>query len=250
MKVSSQIQNDAIDLMINGWCSCNMKEVFKTERFKELGMRQKVKVHGIDVSDRNVTASLDLACARKGWSMMVPLILGVMEHLAYNIVEIGMGGSSYFLSEIAQKYNVNLYSCDLLYGGRMKWFNKPLFDGHKVFIGTSDKFMEQFEATPSVVFIDGQHDYDVVAREGAFFLDKMPVGGLMLLHDTYPHNEYFLRPDPHPHDVYKYRKDLERNIDVEVLTFPFEEITCGLTMVIKNKPNKDRSHWLQNGRYS
>lgn len=194
---------------------------------------------------------VDLGFIRKGWAMMTPLIMAILDHKKGPLAEIGMGASSYFLAELAKKYQVKLYSCDIKWGGMWDLYTEKLFDDHICFIGKSEDFIKQFEDEPMVVFIDGQHDYEVIKMEGEFFLDKMPVGGVLLMHDTYPHHEKFiLDPDPSCHDVYKFRQDLERNPDIDVLSFPYLEITAGLTMAMKQAANEKRPYWLRNGRVS
>lgn len=171
--------------------------------------------------------------------------------LRYNqgcIVEIGMGASSGILAKYATKYGVRLYSCDLIMGGMWRAFNRELFLDHICFIGKSEDFIKQFHDEPAVVFIDGQHDYDVVKMETDFFLGRMKLNGVLLMHDTWPPNEEQLGADPKAHDVYKVRQDLERNPDLDVFTWPFSALNMGLTMVMNHVPNKRRGFWEKNGR--
>ena len=182
----------------------------------------------------------------KGWHMLTYIVLGIMKYHKGPIVEIGMGASSFELAYLARGAEEKLYSCDLKMGGMFNAFPEKLFDNHICFIGKSEDFIKQFDDTPSVVFIDGKHDYEVVKMEGDFFLDKLKDNGVMFLHDAFPQQERLLAADPKPHDVYLYRQELERNPDYDVFTWPYSSLMMGLTMVMKHK--KDRPYWLQNGR--
>ena len=102
-----------------------------------------------------------------------------------------------------------------------------------------------------MVFIDGEHTYETVRIELDFFLPRLAYGGVIFLHDTFPAQERLLEKDKDgrkPGDVYRARQELERNPDVDVVTFPYTALGQGLTMVLKHIPNKNRPHWLQNGR--
>lgn len=194
-----------------------------------------------------IIEKLDAGTRRKGWALMGPIAMTILAHQTGPIVDIGAGSSTLFLALIAQRFKVKLYTCDIKMGGMWELFDKPLFPDHTIYIGKSEDFIKEFDDEPMIVYIDGQHDYEVIKMEGDFFLSKMPVGGILLMHDTFPHHEHFLQADPYPHDVYKYRQDLERNPEVDVLSFPYPEITAGLTMVMKHTPNEDRLYWLKNG---
>jgi len=68
-----------------------------------------------------------------------------------------------------------------------------------------------------------------------------------LFHDMVPPSEEWLSSE-RCGDVWKYRKELEANPDLDVLTFPYGAIDVGLTMVMKHPKNTDRHDWLKNGR--
>jgi len=182
----------------------------------------------------------------KGWHMLVYICAGILRYNKGSIVEIGMGASTIELAHLARIAEVTLYSCDLMMGGMFKAFNDKLFPDHICFIGKSEDFIKQFEGEPSIAFIDGQHDYEVVKMEGDFLLEKLKTGGVLFMHDTFPPSERLTAPNPKPHDVYKYRQELERNPDYDVFTWPYSSVNMGLTMVMKHR--KDRPYWLKNGR--
>ncbi len=181
------------------------------------------------------------------WDIMSAITQTVLKYRKGPIVEIGMGSSSLVFSKIAKRENIKLYSCDLLMGGIFDSFQNKLFDDHICFIGKSEDFIKQFQDIPAIVFIDGQHDYEVVKKEAEFFLDKLMIGGVMFLHDTFPFLDKYLK-ESMAHDVYKARQELEQNPDIDVLSFPYSAINAGLTMVMKHPKNDDRPYWLRNGR--
>jgi hypothetical protein len=187
-----------------------------------------------------------------GWSMMDAIVPEILEKVAGPIVEIGMGESTRILTDHAYQNDRKLYSCDIQMGGMFTVFDKPLFDNHICFIGRSEDFIKQYDGDdPAVVFIDGEHTYETVKVEIDFFLPRLRVGGVIFMHDTFPQEERLLVTDDKgekPGDIYKVRQELERNPEVDVLTWPYTANNVGLTMVLKHK--KDREFWLQNGRLS
>jgi hypothetical protein len=142
------------------------------------------------------------------------------------IVEIGIGRSTRILSEIAQRHGVKLYSCD------KKNFSQ-LFNDHVIYIGKSFEFMEQFNDIPAVVFLDGNHNYDVVKKETEFFLPKLMDGGVIFMHDTLPPTLKHLSRDKCS-SSYKLRKEMELNSEIDCFTWPYSANNCGLTMIMQN----------------
>ena len=187
---------------------------------------------------------------RGGWSIMEKLTDEILIHINGPIVEIGAGESTEIFADIAIKYDRELYTCDLKMGGMFGVFDKPLFDKHKCFIGKSEDFIKEFKGNPAVVFIDGQHTYETVKMETDFFLPLLTPGGVMFFHDMFPHKEHLIHDDNgvKAGTAYKMRQELERNPDIDVFTWPYTAINCGLTMVMKHPPNEERGYWLKNGR--
>lgn len=187
-----------------------------------------------------------------GWTILDSLVPIILDNVDGPIVEIGMGESTTILADHAYQLDRKLYSCDIQIGGMFKVFDKPIFDGHSCFIGKSEDFIKQYKGdNPAVVFIDGEHTYETVKIEMDYFLPKLAYGGVMFMHDTFPPKERLLEKDENgrkPGDIYKVRQWLERNPEVDVITWPYTAISVGLTMVLKHLPNKNRPHWLQNGR--
>ena len=179
--------------------------------------------------------------SRNGWIILERLIEPIMTSRRGCIVEIGMGASTQMFAKAAQRYGVKLHSCDksVLKAGQ------PYHKGHTVFIGTSFDFMKQFKDTPSIVLIDGCHDYAVVKKEFEFFLDKLIEGGVIWLHDTAPFKEELLESNACS-DSWKLRQEIERRTDVDCLTWLYTGIGMGLTMVLKRETNPP--YWRESGR--
>ncbi len=185
------------------------------------------------------------------WDIMDALVGKILNYLPGPIVEIGMGESSTIFAQHAIKYGIKLYSCDIMMGGMFKVFNKPLFDNHICFLGRSEEFIKDFKDEPSIVFLDGEHNYESVKQELDFFLPLLKKDGVMFLHDTFPPHEHHLVKDKQgckPGTVYRARQDLEKNADVDVLTFPYSAHGMGLTIVMKHDRNQNRPYWKKNGR--
>jgi len=190
-----------------------------------------------------------------GWDIMDALVSKILKYLwplcPGPIVEIGTGESTLMFAKHAEQAGIKLYSCDIVMGGMFGYFDKPLFDDHICFIGRSEDFIKDFKDEPSIVFIDGEHNYETVKQEVDFFLPILNEGGVMFMHDTFPPFEHWLVKDEHGHkpgDTYLVRQELEKNADVDVLTWPYSALGMGLTMVMKHKQNKDRPYWRKNGR--
>ena len=185
------------------------------------------------------------------WDIMDAIVPKILKYVPGCIVEIGMGESSTIFADHAYQADVALYSCDLKIGGMFEVFDKPLFEKHSCFIGRSEDFIQEFDDKPSIVFLDGEHNYETVKMELDFFLPILNEGGVIFMHDTFPPYEHHLVKDSDgfkPGDVYLARKELENNPEIDILTFPYSAHGMGLTMVMKHKKNDDRPYWRKNGR--
>lgn len=194
----------------------------------------------------------DIVRLEKGsWDIMEAIVPKVLKYVPGPIVEIGMGESSTIFAKYAQQFGVKLYSCDIIMGGMFNVCDGPIFDGHTCFLGRSEDFIKTFDDEPSVVFIDGEHLYATVKMEIDFFMPRLKEGGIFFIHDMFSSIQRHIVPDcigRKPGDIYRIRKELERNPDIDVLTFPYSAHDVGLTLVMKHKKNKDRPEWLRNGR--
>lgn len=179
------------------------------------------------------------------WDIMGVLVPKILKYRSGDIVEIGMGESTGVLAKCAEEEGVTLYSCDIVMGGRDKYFKKKLFLNHICYIGKSEDFIKEYDGYPAIVFIDGDHKYTTVRMEVEFFLPRIIEGGVMFLHDTMPYLEIYTS-ESLCGNAYKIRQDLELNTDVDVFTWPYSAIDAGLTMVMKH--DKNRPYWRMNGR--
>lgn len=171
-----------------------------------------------------------------GWIILEKLVPIIMYFRPGCIVEIGAGVSTPILARIAEDYGAKFYTCDI-----SSKKNKTYFSNHVYIQKKSEEFIKEFDDTPSVVFIDGDHSCEVAKMEFDFFFEKLMPGGVIFLHDTYPiHEEYTQKGLCH--DVYKLRQRLElRTHEMDVFTWPYTAGYHGLTMVMKKE--KDRPFW-------
>lgn len=99
----------------------------------------------------------------------------------------------------------------------------------KFFKMTTDEFFKINTNTFDVIFIDANHDIDFVRRDFDNSLKVLNKGGVILLHDTDPQEEY-LKQGGYCSDAYKIREYLGLNFDH--ITLPMLE--CGIT-IVRNK---------------
>lgn len=158
----------------------------------------------------------------------------VVSYLPGCIVEVGAGFSTYILLDIAKKYDRKLYSCDS--GRGIRRVKNIEHDNFQLFKGSSQSFMQQFDDTPCVVFLDGCHDYEVVKQEVEFFLTKLVKHGIILIHDTLPPDEWHVRRRACS-DAWKVRVECELDHNLWCFTWPFGSKGVGLTMIAKNEPH-------------
>lgn len=192
--------------------------------------------------------------------------LGVLAHLFLSglrdthILEIGVGESSIYLSEVARRLNRNFYTCDIAEGkitnplsvkgylleglhlmtsGSTSSSSQYPFRG-VAYVGASDDFfVDERIKFPSIgfAFIDGDHNYAQAKKDFDNTLNVLADDGVICLHDTYPPTEEYTS-EHRCGDVYKLRQELEKREDLDVFTFN-RLLACdvGLTMARK-KPQK------------
>jgi len=168
-----------------------------------------------------------------GWLLLNRIGDVVLFFRPHCIVEIGAGESSAVLAWLAQKHNVTFYSCD-----KKKAKGHIYNENHLFYQMMSDKFMKEFDDTPALVLIDGDHRYDQAKKEFEFFFERLIPGGVIFLHDSFPPHEIYL-DEFGCGEVYKLRRELEQRTDeMDCLTFPYTGKWMGLTMVIKKDPER------------
>jgi hypothetical protein len=167
-------------------------------------------------------------------------MLGVFGDFVLNsthgdIIEIGVGESSIYLSALARKYNRHMYYCDIEWG---KIENPLTIPGYLApergtfFKCSSDQMFEQGGITPIALgFIDGWHSYEQAKKDFYNIKKYLVKDGYILLHDTYPPDESFLDVN-RCGDVYKFRLELESDGGFDCLTLPNgAAMNVGLTIV-------------------
>ena len=175
------------------------------------------------------------------WVVIDRLADVILDNVEGCIVEIGIGASTLVLAKHAEEMGVKLYGCDKR--GRVRlWAMENIdYDGFIVYHGRSFDFMDEFEEDKvALVFLDGNHDYDVVSKEFYFFLDRLTPGGVIFVHDTYYHwDKKILRRIKYKgHDTYLFRQELEKRDDIWCLTWPYTAARAGLTMAMKKEKNR------------
>ena len=178
-----------------------------------------------------------------------------------DILEIGVGESSYYLSQIAKKFNRLIYHCDI---SASKITNPMSVKGYLsdleeiTYFEERDPTPEQFRrvvcfAGPSddlfkrvpigvlaLAFIDGDHKYDQVKRDYINCFSRLADGGFVLLHDTCPPDENWM-DENHCGDVWALRREIECE-NTDILTLPSGcVIGVGLT-IIRKRPHNRKSY--------
>jgi hypothetical protein len=170
------------------------------------------------------------------WGLLGMLADYVLNYTHGDIIEIGCGESSIFLSQLAEKYNRVCYHVEYSKSGVENMRNTKGYFGKKsvVYNVKSDEFFEMEKPTPLALgFIDGDHDYDVAKRDFDSIWEYLVPNGYVFLHDTLPPTEEWKVPEKCG-TVYHLREDLEAINDVlDIFTFPRSAFDVGLTMVRK-----------------
>lgn len=175
------------------------------------------------------------------WAVIDALVPIVLSHIQGCVVEIGLGNSTLILNKYAKQFGRKHYACD----AKLRvcsWVTNNI-DSKELVIRNckSFAFIKDFNDTPAIVFLDGNHSYATVKQETDFFLDKLAYGGMMFLHDTYLCKRWYDRykAKGKESDTYKIRQDLEKNASVYTMTFPYTAAYCGLTIALKKDANRE-----------
>lgn len=174
------------------------------------------------------------------WGVMGLLADFVLTYAQGDMVEIGIGESSYYFTHLAKKFNRNVYHCDIQ---RSDYENLCTVDGffsddNLLYHGSSTDFFKEIEL-PSIAlgFIDGDHLHEQVEEDFNNLLPYMVDNGFIFFHDLFPADEGETAEN-RSGDGYIFRKKLERRNDIDVFTFPFTAWNAGLTMVRKIPVNE------------
>jgi hypothetical protein len=168
------------------------------------------------------------------WLVIEQLGSVILANVKGCIFEIGIGHSTLVFKKFADEFKRDLYCFDQMQR-KCEWAEKL---GCKTFCGKSLKTMKKFPDIPVAMgLIDGRHDAKTVRQEVYFFLEKLSIGGIIFMHDTYLVNDNKIRDESHVRgpagDMYKVRQELQAEKNLQVFTWPYTAGDCGLTMVLK-----------------
>lgn len=159
----------------------------------------------------------------------------IIQHLAswikpVNYLEIGVRHGSVY--KLINKYCKNCYLVDV------KFLDIDYSDNTIKFEMTSDNFFQIIDTSIKfdLVFIDGDHSKEQVLKDFLNAKDMVVDDGFIILHDTYPCNEWMELPR-HSNNAWEAVLDIKQKYrdDWEIVTLPFNP---GLTIMKKMKNNK------------
>ena len=181
----------------------------------------------------------------------------VLSSLPGNILEIGCGESSIYLSSLALKYRRHSYHCDIAPSKILNPLTVPgyiypqayfppegqapkclEFSDTTLFMGPSDEFFRDIRFLPiALAFIDGDHIYEQVKKDFENTVKLVQDNGFILLHDTYPPSEEYL-DENRCGTVYRLRQEIEKDPRFDCMTLVRgTAIDVGLTIVRKKPLN-------------
>lgn len=168
------------------------------------------------------------------WGLLSCLSDCILNYTKGDLLEIGCGESSIYFSKLAEKYDRICYHVEFSKSGVENMRNTKGYFGKNsvVYNCKSDEFFEMERPTPlALAFIDGDHDYEQVAKDYFNVLPYVEIaGGFIFLHDTLPPDKSWMVPEKCG-TVYKLREELEDYMTGSIFTFPFSAFGVGLTMV-------------------
>jgi hypothetical protein len=171
------------------------------------------------------------------WGLLGVLCDYVLNYTKGDIVEIGCGESSIYLSKLAEKYDRTCFHCEYSRSGVENFKKTKGYFGKnsKVFNEKSDRFLIRKFPPLALAFIDGDHRYEQVLKDFVNIFDHIVENGYIFLHDTLPPSKEWEVPSKCG-TVYKLRRDIEETwTNVDVFTFPHSAFDVGLTMVRKRR---------------
>lgn len=175
------------------------------------------------------------------WGLLQVLCDYVLYYTEGDILEIGCGESSIFLSQLAEKYDRRSYHCEYSKSGVNNMKNTIGYFGKnsEVFNMKSDDFFASLSNGDigyprlALAFIDGDHLYEQVKKDFMNTFNYVVNDGFIFLHDTFPPDESW-HTESRCGTVYKLREDLEDWPNLDVFTFKKSAFDVGLTMIQRN----------------
>lgn len=167
------------------------------------------------------------------WGLLSVLADCTLNYVNGNILEIGAGESSIYLSKLAEKYNRTCYHIEYSKSGVENMKNTKGYFGKnsKVFNMKSDEFFKQTNQMQlAFVFIDGDHLYEQVRKDFYNSLNYLLKDGIIVLHDTLPPDKTWTL-ESRCGTVFKLRREIEADNRFDIFTFPFTAFDVGLSIV-------------------
>lgn len=184
----------------------------------------------------------------------------VLNGVQGDILEIGVGESSFFLSRLGERFKRRIFHCDIspskivnpmtvpgylsaaediTYIEERDLPAEPFVHGKRVlgFAGSSDALFKRVSITPiAFAFIDGDHRYDQAKKDFWNIWDVLVEDGVIALHDTHPPSEEWI-DENRCGDVYRLRQDLKTEYHrMEQITLTRGcAIGVGITFIRKKK---------------
>jgi len=182
------------------------------------------------------------------WGLMGLLADFAVYYTQGDIVEIGIGESSFYFTHIAKKYGRKVYHCDIQVSDYENLSTVPDFfsDDNLMHCGPSDEFFANVELPKIALgFIDGDHLHQQVEKDFNNLFPLVTDNGYIFFHDLHPMDEEGTQENVCG-DGYIFRQKLEQRGDVDVFTFPTSAWEAGLTIVRKIPHNAP--YFQRNGR--
>lgn len=161
-----------------------------------------------------------------------------------DILEIGTGESSIYLSALTRKFNRHIYYCD---ASASKIDNPLTIEGYLApergtfFRCDSDRMFEKPLSEIALGFIDGDHNYVQAKKDFDNLLKLVVDNGFIILHDTCPPSEEYIDENKCG-DVYKLRKEIEANPELDCISLP-RGCAMGVGFTICRKKPASRKYY-------
>lgn len=175
------------------------------------------------------------------WGLLGVLADYVLYYVPGCIVEVGCCESSIYFSRLGEKYNRKVYHCDLQRSIIENCLTVAGYFGRNssTYIMSSDQFFASVEldSPAAIVFIDGDHEYEPVARDFRNACRVLHPSGFIFLHDTLPPTEEWTGPT-RCGGVYRLRREIEENPRFDIFSFPFTAWGVGLSVVRRREESR------------
>jgi len=162
-----------------------------------------------------------------------------------DVLEIGVGESSIYLSHVTRKYHRKIYHCDV---AASKIDNPLTVKGYLdteigvFFRCPSDEMFAKGNITPIALgFIDGDHIYEQVKKDFYNLLLLVVDNGYIILHDTYPPSEDYV-DENRCGTVYRLRQEIEKDDSLDCITL-VSGCAMGVGLTICRKKPKNRNYY-------